>query len=394
MQNVKMSKKFRKLIKLSTFTFVTYLKSQKQIPYVLSGIKFLNHTNPTKNFDQFYEKEYVNCQYNDEYDDDDLNEISNSENHFTKLYLIPNFFKSLRFNLKYSKEFYNAINDLYFNYVKNLTDILYSESFTSTTHIQSKSSLRKILNENFYKSILFEENSFLFKTKEINSKTKLILHKDEKIKNKFYLDKIFIHCNYDVNAQEKMILDEIENIPNKNLIIFNYKKINSSSDNSENSSSSYFKFLKNIGKGFNFNSLMIDANSMEQNFKNKLIVRFSVWAKISDNIIVDSRDEKELVNSYRIYDDEWHHILLEMEDLSNELNYLDVLNDFSFNGIVNKILNSKNSQDSKNKINLNKLLKIADFDFFMRGNPIYKKRLNFSDSRIYKDEFYFIKRRI
>jgi len=393
MQNVKMSKIFKKSFKLSKYTFATYFKPQKQLPYVLSGIKFLNNTNPTKTFDQFYKRELIKDQHIDEYDDDDLNEISITDDHFTKLYFSPNFFKSIRFNLRYSKEFYNTINDLYLNYVKNLIDMLNSDSFSSNSHTESKSSLRNILNENFYKSLLFEENSFLFKKKETNSKTKLSLHKDEKIKNKFYLDKIFIHCNYDLNSQEKMILDEIENIPNKNLIIFNYNKINSSSDQSENSSSSYFKFLKNLRKGFNLNSLIIDDNSIELNFKKKLIVRFSVWAKISDNIIVESRDDKELVNSYRIYDDEWHHILLEMEDLSSELNYLNVLNYFSFNRIVNKIINSNNSQHSK-KINLSKVIKIADFDFFMRGNPIYKKKINFSDSRIYKDEFYFIKRRI
>jgi hypothetical protein len=408
-QNVKKYENFLKSFKsidsinsikltLSKFHFTSYLKPQKQLPYIFSGMRFANNSNPSEIFEEFYESKLLKGNFFADYDYEDENYFFEQGDNLltpaTKIYFIPNFFKSIRFNLKYSKEFYNAMNDLHFNYVKNLVEILNCENSSTAILTDAKSSLRKILNENFYKKLLFEENSFLFKTRETHNKTKLILHKDEKNKNKFYLDKIFVHCNFDKNAPEKMILKKIENVANKNLIIFYYKKLNSSTDNSEDSSSSFLRQVKSFGNNFNFNSLIIDEKTIEKNFRNKLIVRFSVWAKISDNIIVDYKDEKELVHAYRIYDDEWHHILLEMEDDSIELRYLNVLNEFSFNRITMKLLNFINSHNSLNSMQLHNQLKIADFDFFMRGNPVYKKKIIFSDSSMYKDEFYFIKRRI
>jgi len=220
-------------------------------------------------------------------------------------------------------------------------------------------------------------------TSPVNQKLKLI--KDERNKNKYFIDRIFLHYNLNRFARSDSKLNNIENIFSKNLVIFNYGDYNNHSKITNFSLFDLFNFDKFI--------------KLEENKKN-LVVRLSVWAKISNNLIVEDYfntnknniPELNKIYEYKIHDDEWHHFLLEFEDNTQSLRYLDIMKYYSFPRIIYNLIKGSNKEgdddaDKKKELKFN--LKFADFDFYMLGNPISESEINFN-----KNELYYIRNRI
>lgn len=302
-------------------------------PYTLGGFKKRNF-NPNITFgsgEDFFD--YINIK---ESRDKDRN--------------IYNFYVS---NLEMSKEFESIINEKYISFINNIFNFkLNSEK----NDISLSNNLEQLLNYKFFNNLI--EN----KTKPNieSSNYKLIANSNSNNSNKFYLDKIFLHLNVNKFNKEDSIIQKIENFYSKKLVIINY--------GTESQDISYIISSPNTSIS-----------------RRNMVVRMSIWAKINYPIIIEDFSFKfnsyhKYESNFKIYDDEWHHLLIEFEEDNFTLDFLKVFYPLSFPRLISKLIfPSNNSFDISN-------FKIADFDFYMKGNPISS-----NEEQITKNELYYIK---
>jgi hypothetical protein len=259
-------------------------------------------------------------------------------------------------NLEMSKEFEKILNEKYISFAQEIYNFKLQSENLEKSALQN---LEKSLNYKFFNNFISSKSG----SNNNLSKYKLITDTNLNNSNEFYLDKIFLHLNVNKFNKEDSFLRKIENFYSKKLVIFNYGRIESEMD------------------GINNMSLTSNKNISKRN----MVVRMSIWAKINSPLIIEnistaSNSYHNYDNKYKIYDDEWHHLLIEFEEDNYNLNFLKVLTPLSFPRIMSKlIIPNKNSFDISN-------FKIADFDFYMKGNPISSM-----EEQITKNELYYIK---
>jgi hypothetical protein len=312
---------------MKPFSYMKHFKNfhslkieKKKIPYEIGGLKNKSSSNVFIDYSMLDEEDYP--------------------------YKENNFFDFFQSNLRISKKFDKYLNTKYHDYIILLNYFLQSPNFRDLNYPEN-------INYDFIHPNLLKYLSKFSNLDNEYEKTTNYGIESNNLKNEFFLDKVFLHYNLNPFDGKSSKLSHIENIYSKKIVIFNY-----GSNNEPSISTS-----------------------------KKLIVRFSIWAKVSNYLIVDreshSLNETEYLRKYKIHDDEWHHLLYEIEGQSDELNYLSLLNTFCFANLVSKFIYPFQSQLIYDK------LKLADFDFILSGNPVTE-----NEELLYKNELYYLKNNI
>jgi hypothetical protein len=236
----------------------------------------------------------------------------------------------------------SVFNELYHEY--------YSSSFIRNIYNKKDNNKSEIQEEDKIDFIENWEN-------EINNRYKYLNRDIINLKNnKIIFDKIFIHLNYldknfDLSSQK---IKSVDHNTSKSIYVFNYKNQNT---------------------------------IIESNFK----VRFSFWVKSSNPYIIEKVNvDNKNENSTKLYEEELHHIMLEFDDNTMEMNYLRLFSKFSWVNILRnfidpKILEGKNEKyKTKNEYNLSKM-KVCDFDFYLCDKEKISK---YNDKNGYNEMFY------
>jgi hypothetical protein len=234
------------------------------------------------------------------------------------------------------------------NYTPSFLKNIYS--FNKNDNISNKINIKdEDDKKNFIENL---ENKINIRYKFIN---KEIL---DSTNNKIIFDKIFIHLNYseknfDLSSAK---IKSVDHNTSKSIYVFNYK--------SENT-------------------------TIANNFK----VRFSFWVKTNTPYIIEKENDDNKngnENLIKINEEELHHIMLELDDCTLEMNYLRFFSKFSWVNILNKLIDPKifegKNEKYKTKIeyNLSKL-KVCDFDLYLSEK---EKMIKNNDKNGYNEMFY------
>ena len=309
------------------------LETLFSIPYKIGGLKNINLKN------SFIRSEFF----------DDSN--TNSKNNYDQ----SDIFSFLILPGKLSKKTYNHIDKLYSNYLNDIMNPEIFKAFSENSNNKdisvdnrkynhySKSYLKKINN------LFTENNKNYFEEWKSCIKSKFDLYECDKrrnLKNEIIFDKIFIHLNYVENSfdQDSLKIKHAEHNPSKKFYVFNYKPKSAP-------------------------------------VANKFKVRLSFWIKATNPLIIDKTSDC----NNKIHKDEFHHMLVELEDDIEELNYLKIFSRFSLLNLFWEMISSKKDyrMNTTEKVLAN--LKICDFDFFVGESDNFNRS---ADKDGYNECFY------
>ena len=296
------------------------------IPYKIGGLKKISIRNSLISNNNFENNA-------------SLEEGRSNENSLLPIFVFPS---------KISKSTSDYVNILYNKCIYNMFD---PDTLLINTKINNQENTSmdnlSIYNKSFLNTL--NKNNKIETYRKLISENYQIYNYTKNLKNDIIFDKIFIHLNYqsenifDKNSQK---IKSMNHNPSKKLYVFNYKDSNSS-------------------------------------ISEKFIVRLSFWIKASNPIIINKNNSEE--TKYKIFNDEYHHMLLEFEDNLNNLNFINFFSRYSFVNFAKNIILGNNKKTNINE-NLSNL-KICDFDFYVEENNIQNSIKNL-DKNGYNEYFY------
>lgn len=327
----------------------TLLGNSFSLPYKIGGIKNITLSNPLIR-SQYFEK------------------IDNPK---TENYSETDIFPYLILPARISNKVYKHIDFLYSRFLQDILNpkIFYQQKNQLKTSDNSKPAesgelesiamRRKLYGKSFLNYMnrnaeVNEQVDFLDNlNKSMQENYEIFKYSEKKnLKNKIIFDKIFIHLNFSDNAFDLQTqkIKSISHSHSKSFYVFNYKEKTAP-----------------IAKQF--------------------FVRLSFWVKASNPLLICRQNDG--FQTPTVYPDELHHILLEFEDNTNEMLYLNLFSKFSLVNFFRQMLDSRNPEIAqKNNINyVLKNLKICDFDFFVGEND----RLSKSIDKTGYNEYFYIK---
>jgi len=244
----------------------------------------------------------------------------------------------------------NKLNMLVDSKLKTIIDRLHFD-FLNAIYNNDDGFLKNKTHKALYKNIINNVNKD--KDKEDYLFHSIFYNKRPKVENIIYIDKLVLHTNY-VNKKESVIEE----------IIFNEK----------------YDLCKILYKS--------KENKEVKNMKN-VTVRMGIWIKSPYIFIKKDNDNKgnrnDLANKYKIYDEEWHHFVIQFNDNNeNCFNTFSMFKPFSFVNVISRLLNLLMFR-IKAEFPYDKM-SICDYDFALKGNPLCNSKDNYN-----KNEYYYLK---
>ena len=242
----------------------------------------------------------------------------------------------------FGNKFKTTIDNMHFEYLEALYN-------------QQESYLKNNTHNLIFDQYKQMSNKEIFKTNYVLHK--INYNKPQKVEDRIFLDKLIFHTNFLPNKEN--LIEEIKYNEKLHFCKINYKYHNN------------------------------NKKHKAEKERSIIIVRMGIW--ILSPYIFIKRDES--LNKFKIFDEEWHHLLIQYEDsldgnttfsFCKSLSFLNLISRFLSQ--LTKTINTDHQKIKENNYNLFQNLRIVDYDFYLKGNPLCN-----SNDIYNKNELYYLK---